>query len=151
MAKVEGVHKVIEALRKHAERKIADAEAEVIVGYTAAYAVHVHENLEMKWKGLPRSGETPPARFSGSGKGLFWDPQGRAQSKFLEDPCRRLAPELGRIVREILQRGKSMIQALLVAGLRLQRESMLLVPVDTGNLKASAFTRDAKSKTSAGG
>ena len=32
-------------------------------------------------------------------------------------------------------------QALLAAGLRLQRESQARVPVDSGNLKASAYTR----------
>ncbi len=34
-----------------------------------------------------------------------------------------------------------MSQGLLVAGLRLQREAMQLCPVDTGALRASAFTR----------
>lgn len=34
-----------------------------------------------------------------------------------------------------------MAQALLLAGLRLQRESQLLCPVLTGNLRNSAFTR----------
>ena len=38
-------------------------------------------------------------------------------------------------------RGHVLAQALLAAGLRLQRESQMLVPIDTGNLRASAFTR----------
>jgi hypothetical protein len=42
------------------------------VGYTASYAVYVHENLEMKWAGKPR----------GSGIGVYWGPHG--ESKFLE-------------------------------------------------------------------
>jgi len=61
---------------------------EVNVGYTAAYAIYVHENVEMKLKGQPRPG----------GKGRYWDPQGRGQSKFLEEPARRLAPELKQII-----------------------------------------------------
>lgn len=51
----------------------------VIVGYTAFYAMFVHENVEMKWKGLPR---TAPSH------GNYWDPAGRGQSKFLEAPAR---------------------------------------------------------------
>jgi hypothetical protein len=42
------------------------------VGYTAHYAVYVHENLEMKWRGKPRA----------SGIGVYWGPRG--ESKFLE-------------------------------------------------------------------
>lgn len=45
----------------------------VEVGFTAAYALWVHENLAMAWKGRPRR----------SGKGVYWGPQGEA--KFLEN------------------------------------------------------------------
>lgn len=38
----------------------------VEVGFTAAYAPFVHENLEQKLKGKPRP----------SGKGVYWGPQG---------------------------------------------------------------------------
>ncbi len=61
----------------------------VTVGYTAAYAIYVHENVEMKLKGLPR--QKPH-------KGFYWDPQGKGQSKFLEEPARRLAPQLRQII-----------------------------------------------------
>ena len=60
----------------------------VDVGYTAAYAVYVHELVAMKLKGQPRP----------SGRGQFWDPQGQAQAKFLEEPARRLTPEMSRII-----------------------------------------------------
>ena len=50
----------------------------VTVAYTALYAMFVHENVEMKLRGQPRPG----------GKGHYWDPQGRAQAKFLEAPSR---------------------------------------------------------------
>jgi|SRR6185503_6729373 len=59
------------------------------VGYTAAYAIYVHENLEMRLRGVPRP---HPHR------GRYWDPQGRGQSKFLEEPSRRLRPVLRRII-----------------------------------------------------
>jgi hypothetical protein len=106
----------------------------VTVGFTAAYALYVHEKVEMKLKGQPRPGKN---------RGRFWDPQGRAQAKFLEEPARQMSDsgELGRVVAEMYQQTGSLEQALLAAGLRLQRAAMLKVPVDTGNLKNSAFTR----------
>lgn len=64
----------------------------VDVGYTAFYALYVHEAVGMVLKGQPRTGE--------GAKGRYWDPQGKAQPKFLEEPARRLAPELTRIIRD---------------------------------------------------
>lgn len=136
MPRVEGVKAVMRAIEQRALSKVIkegagiSGEPSVIVGYTANYALYVHENIEMKGAGKPRA----------NGKGNYWDPQGRAQAKFLEAPARQLRNELGSIVRTALKRGKSLLQALYLAGLRLQRASMLIVPVDTGNLKASAFT-----------
>jgi len=51
----------------------------VFVGYTALYAMWVHENVEMKNRGKPRR---PPH------KGNYWDPAGIGQAKFLEGPAR---------------------------------------------------------------
>lgn len=116
MANVEGLQKVVAALRARAAEANKASQASVAVGYTAAYAVFVHENLEAKHK---------------EGK----------QAKFLEGPARAFQAVLAGIVREALQKGKTVAQALLLAGLRLQRESQLVVPIDTGNLRASAFTR----------
>ncbi len=58
---------------------------EVEVGYTAAYAVYVHENVGMKLKGQKRTGKDELGRER---KGKYWDPQGRGHSKFLESPSR---------------------------------------------------------------
>lgn len=60
----------------------------VDVGYTASYAMHVHELVAMKLKGKPRP----------SGKGAYWDPQGQASAKFLEEPLRRLLPQMRQII-----------------------------------------------------
>jgi len=126
----------------------------VIVGYTAKYALPVHENREMKLKGLPRDPrkrpnikhQKNPRKRKFNPKGKFWDPQGRGQSKFLEEPFRVLQDTL---VREIfattkslgIHEGNGLDIGLFKAGLLLQRTSQELVPVDTGNLKGSAFTR----------
>lgn len=57
----------------------------VRVGYTAAYAVYVHE-APMKLQGQRRKGK--------QAKGAYWDPQGRASNKFLERPYREKRKEI---------------------------------------------------------
>lgn len=86
----------------------------VTVGYNASYAIFVHEDLEAYHK--------------------------VGQAKFLEQPWFQLRPNMARLLIENMTRGMSFDQALFTVGLLLQRESQLLVPVDTGNLKGSAFT-----------
>jgi len=61
------------------------------IGYNAFYALFVHENVEMKLKGQPRKAPS---------KGKYWDPQGKGQSKFLEEPARTEAPTLRKIIRD---------------------------------------------------
>jgi CRISPR/Cas system-associated exonuclease Cas4 (RecB family) len=115
MAMVQNVDAVVAFLRDKAAAMDKDGNASVTVGYTQNYALYVHENLMSK------------------------HPVG--QAKYLEQPFREMKKEIHGIVAEMLRKRKTMAQALVVAGLRLQRESQLLVPVDTGALKGSAFTR----------
>ncbi len=162
MAKMERIAALQAKMRKVMSRY---AEASVVTGYTASYAVYVHENTQMKLKGQPRNKaqfKLTKAKVMKNGKlvmpklkrltekevvaknkkfGLFWDPQGQGQAKFLEAPARYLKAVLAEIIVKAMKSGAPMAKALLLAGLRLQRESQLLVPVDTGNLKNSAFTR----------
>lgn len=75
---------------------------QVRVGYTAHYAVYVHENREiwppgMRLKGLPRGASK---RGSPGFRGRYWDPQNRAQPKFLEQPAMALKPILKQIIRD---------------------------------------------------
>ncbi len=129
MAEVQS--KALLSLLKSLRRNAAKDNVTVVTGYSARYAIWVHELTAMKLKGQPRPGN----------RGSFWDPPGRGQAKYLEAPARRLGRTvLGKIARTVYKRTHSMEQALLVAGLRLQRESQKLVPVDFGILKASAFT-----------
>lgn len=128
-------------LQTKLKQRLALAEsqkgASVVVGYSAAYAVHVHENTEMKLVGVPR-----PGKKGKPGLGKYWD-AGRGkqgQNKFLEAPARVLRGELAKIVKEHVMKTGNLIQGLFIAGLRLQRESQELVPVHYGNLRASAFT-----------
>lgn len=51
-------------------------DSDVYVGFTASYALRVHENMEMKLAGLPRP----------SGLGTYWNPGG---PKFLTNALRQ--------------------------------------------------------------
>lgn len=115
VAKLEGADRVDKTLTKKVTA-LGKSAGSVIVGYTQAYAVYVHENTEANH---PNGG----------------------QAKFLEQPARELKKEFGKIIRQAVGKGYTVVQALLLCGLRLQKESQQLVPVDTGALKASAFTK----------
>src|SRR3990167_962644 len=130
MARIDGIKDVNDMLKRRMKQAIRDTKQHVIVGYTAEYALFVHENKEiyppgMRLKGLPRS----------SGKGHYWDPQGRAGPKFLEAPARELERDFSRMIIQMVSKGVSLIKALFITGLRLQRESQDRVQVETGNLK----------------
>lgn len=57
-------------------RKAQDGSTAVEIGFSSAYALWVHENLEMKLKGKDRP----------SGLGKYWGPSGEA--KYLENSLR---------------------------------------------------------------
>lgn len=106
---------------KELNRKLKDLQrkaknVKVVVGYAGVnYAVFVHENLEA---------------FHHVGK-----------AKFLEDPARNKASDIANVIRDRFRQTGNMRQSLIVGGLLLQRESQKEVPIDTGNLRASAFTK----------
>lgn len=63
-------------------QKAPDDPSAVEIGYQAAYAPFVHENMEMKLKGRPRP----------SGLGVYWGPSGGP--KFLERAVTDLQEEI---------------------------------------------------------
>ena len=165
---LKGFEQLVLKLQNLAAKSKQEGDPVVAVGFTASYALYVHEDVEMSMRGQFRDprlrriqlrsweGENPqkiknPRPRKKEPKGRFWDPQGRAQAKFLEGPAREMKEEFGRIVITVLTQGKTLAQGLLAAGLRLQREAQLRVPVDTGNLKASAFTRLEHGTAGSGG
>lgn len=119
MAVVTGTESLIRKL--HTLIRNNEARVDVIVGYTANYAIFVHEDLTARHA----PGKT---------------------AKYLEHPYREMINnrEMSRIVTRVIQKTGSLRQGLLTAGLRLQRESQKIVPIDTGFLRASAFTREDK-------
>ena len=122
MPKITGVRSVQLTLKSMEKESQREDDGEVYVGYTAQYALHVHE-------------APPGTQFQRPG----------AQSKYLEQPARDMSDELADIIRKSKKRGVGLVHSIYLAGLRLQRASMQIVPVDTGNLRASAFTRILKS------
>lgn len=91
-----------------------DPDVSVVVGFQAAYAIYVHENLEARHR--------------------------VGQAKYLEQPAREMARSLGEQVGKLVKGGMPLSRALVIAGMRLQRVAQKLCPVDTSNLKNSAFT-----------
>lgn len=130
MARVEGLKKLVAALRDRAAKAIKDANVSVVVGFSGENAVRVHEMIpKTRGQNVPRP----------SGLGVFWGPSQHGP-KFLEAPARELGPELGKVVRGVVQKGGTLATGLVAAGMRLQAESERRVPVEHGDLRASAFT-----------
>ena len=94
------------------------------MGYAASYALRVHEDAKAEARRRLRKESTTQ------------------QWKFLEQPAREFRGEMKRLVVQAVKNGASLLMALKIAGLRLQRESQELAPVLTGNLKGSAFTEE---------
>ena len=135
--RVERVEQVIAELVRRREQSKHENDVSVIVGYTANYALHVHEMVDEQ--GEPREGEGIPRKAPH--KGHYWDPQGQAQSKFLEQPYRENYDLLYDTAVQETKRTRSLQLGLKAAGLDLMALSLELVPVDIGDLHASAFTR----------
>lgn len=121
ISQIKGVDRVIMKLQQELQKKL-DSPNKVsgrsaITGYTAAYAVPVHER-----PGKP-------------------DPETKRGPKYLEGPARENAKAIGITVRTAVQKGVSLEKSMVLGLLLLQRESQKVVPVDTGNLRGSAFTK----------
>ena len=77
------------------------AKSVVIVGYTASYALYVHESVQMKWKGKKRKGTRPDGLPR---KGRYWDPQGEASARFLQRPFKSEIPMILTIVQNVVRK-----------------------------------------------
>lgn len=114
MPSITNIERLKNKLSRLENKHRKDGTLSVVVGYTANYGVHVHER---------------PARHA-PGK----------QSKFLEQPARELSSQMGGLMAKSLSSGVPMLKSLYLIGMRLQRDSQRIVPIDTGNLRGSAFT-----------
>lgn len=101
-------------------------QVKVVVGYTQGYALAVHENLTAS---------------HAEGK----------QAKYLEGPARAAQNDIRKIIHESVFQGDGLEAGCLRAGMFLQRKSQEVVPIDTGALRASAFTALAEEEDAVAG
>jgi hypothetical protein len=113
---VNGSKAVANALKGKAQQSKKQHNVSVIVGYTQSYALKVHEDL------------------------MAVHPNG-GQAKYLEQPARLFAKEIARMIRQLYKKGVPLSKSLVIGGMKIQRESQKLVPVQYGFLRASAFTK----------
>ena len=108
-----GVTKLLRRLKAAQIKASADHGLAVDVGYAAPHAVHVHEDMEAHHE--------------------------VGQAKYLEYPARLYAEDIQKAVAQEYQKSHDLEKALLTGGRLLLELSQPLVPVDTGELKASGF------------
>lgn len=122
-ADIKGIKKVIQMIEKKKKQFDLDDNPRptVAVGYTQNYALYVHENMEYSYS----------LKNVKAGRG----------AKYLETPARLYRSRIAQIIKEAIAKKTSLAKSLMKGGLFLQRESMKLVPIDTGALRASAYTR----------
>lgn len=111
---IEGAKDFYSYLDKELDSLKREGEISYTTGFTQNYAVYVHEMEDLNHE--------------------------VGEAKFLEKAVARTAAEVGRIVTNAVLQGSSFKQGLYMGALRIQREAMLRVPIDTGALRASAFT-----------
>ena len=136
MPKVLGAKKLAAAFRALKVMSERTDDVEVVVGYTAKYALYVHENMKARHSkpaGVKTQSGSADKRYKNRSAG---------QAKYLEQPFREMQPEIIRAIKQGRKKKVPLLKTLLVAGLKIQRASQKLVPVDTGNLRGSAFTEE---------
>ena len=112
---IKNVKKLIAKLKAKADGAASQPKVSVVVGFTATYALYVHENLEAI------------------------HPNGEA--KFLENAANSTSDKVASVIEKAAAAGKPLEQCLLLGGLIIQADAQKRCPVDTGALKGSAFTR----------
>lgn len=112
---VGGVKQTVAAFERRARKTIRDADRRIEVGYSAPYAMRVHEDLQMRHT--------------------------NGQAKYLSAAIRQGTREVQSVIRRALVGGQSIRQALALGGIRLLQLSRKLVPVRTGRLRDSGFSR----------
>jgi hypothetical protein len=124
--RIDGLEALMSQLKGLEVTSRRDNNRRLAVGYTAFYAIYVHERMDVY--------HAPPTR-----------------AKFLEEPMRRLFPHMAKIVRQNMRQTRTaggkfgrtgrMVDGLLAAGHYLLAASLELVPIDTGFLRKSSFVR----------
>lgn len=124
MAELVNFERLISKLGARQREAVRAAGRTVRVGYSAPYALKVHEDTEVDHE------------MHGCG----------GQAKFLEQPARQYRDVMARIVRKhaVARSGEAdlipaVLRGMLAAGEFLKQQSQELVPVRTGRLRDSGF------------
>jgi hypothetical protein len=112
--KTVGASSLQEKLSRRLKETLEASGKQAVVGYSAPHATRVHEDLE-----------------------VYHEPPG--QAKYLEAPSRMYQKEIALAGRAALEQGKTPPEALLAQGQLLLEKSQEIVPVDTGELRASGY------------
>lgn len=122
--KLMGLNRLFEKIDKRVDESKRKDNSICSVGYSAPYALIVHENMEAN------------------------HPHG--QAKFLEQPARQMKDTLAHSIAADAKKGIGLTVANENAAKQLFDASQELVPVETGALKASGFVKDDKGNLLAG-
>lgn len=109
--KLDGRDRLIKRFRAMAEK--VGREVRLVVGYSAPYAMRIHEDLEM--------------------------PHKNGQAKFLEEPLKLLRNDMRIYIRDQLRKEVKLEKVLINVGNKILSVSRKLVPVDTGRLRDSGY------------
>lgn len=135
MAEVRRLSAVLQALSKEERKALREHSGSVAVSYYTSYALYVHENMQAA------HGTDYNEQYADEiAAGTRHDRGAGQGAKFLEEPARRLQKQMAEKIRLHVKNGDTLPQAMKQAGLLLQRMSQRIVPIDTGNLRASAKT-----------
>lgn len=112
----DGLAKILSVLRGNLAKIQAASKTQTIVGFSAPYALSVHEDEEMIH---PHGG----------------------QAKFLEEPMKLYRKQMSDRIKLEMKNGKTLPEAQLIVANILLEEAKKLVPVDTGFLRDSGFVK----------
>ncbi len=121
--KIEGMGKLLKAVKALEKRAVKDASESVTVGFVQTYAIFVHED------------RTAHHTVGEAG--------------FLAKAATAFRPALAQDITNEVKGGKPLKRALLSAGRILLRAAQDITPVDTGALKGSGFVTDTKNEDQA--
>jgi len=142
MAEMLNLTRLLRKLEKYERESMRQNNGNVVVGYSASYAVYVHENL------AATHGEAFNARHAGEitagagrkkGERRVVSRGAGQQAKFLERPAREHKLTIAQMVVNGMKNGASLMKSLLGAGSFLLTKSREIVPWQTGNLYRSGF------------
>lgn len=145
MAEMLNMTRLLRKLEKYERESMRKNNGNVVVGYTASYAVYVHENLEAAHGeafNAKHAAEIAAGAGRKKGERRVMSRGAGQQAKFLEQPAREHSTTIAQMVVNGMKNGASLMKSLLGAGHFLLAKSREIVPWQTGNLYRSGFVEE---------